>query len=361
MRNIVWGVVLVSAGALLGCRFASSTVNPAPSAAGDPSVAASAEPASSTAGSGGVQWVTMRDAREQAFSVEVPKGWKATGGMFRYHIAYTRLTVEMTSPDGKINIQMGDPTIPNYQTPANNPYIPQRLQRMQGGPPEAAYASGEVFAGKYGLARFSSMCQFVELKGTQPRQPKFSQSAVGGYTSSTAGEATFQCTRNGEQFAGYVYAETMLVKGAWGQPANWYVTALGSYLAPVDQAQAAGAMLAHSAGTIAMNPEWAQWQKYIVSVGTAINDGTAVKNWEANQQMMARQEQWKKMMAGEVDDFNDILNGTTFTIDPSTGQKYEVPTGPGGQKWMNDQLNVVSAAMQPGPSYRPLNTISRQE
>ena len=28
-------------------------------------------------------WGTMVDPREQAFSIEVPQGWKAYGGMFR--------------------------------------------------------------------------------------------------------------------------------------------------------------------------------------------------------------------------------------------------------------------------------------
>lgn len=64
------------------------------------------------------------------------------------------------------------------------------------------------------------------------------------------------------------------------------------------------------------------------------------------------------MMAGEVDDFNDILTGQTFTMDPATGKTWEVPTGPGGQKWMDGQQNVVSAAIQPGPSFHALTTIN---
>jgi hypothetical protein len=109
-----------------------------------------------------------------------------------------------------------------------------------------------------------------------------------------------------------------------------------------------------------MNPPWVAWQKEIVSEGTIINLRTAGLNAKATQDMNARQERWKKMMAGETDDFNDILTGRTFTVDPTTGKQYEVPTGAGGQKWMDGQYNVVSSAMQPGPAYHALETISHQ-
>jgi hypothetical protein len=149
--------------------------------------------------------------------------------------------------------------------------------------------------------------------------------------------------------SGYVYAETTQVRMA-GPTANWYVTALGSYLAPSAHAQSALSMLQHSAESIAFNPEWLVWQKQLVSTATRRNLNAAAANAEATRQMNARQEKWKRRMAGETDNFNDILNGTTFTRDPTSGIEREVPTGPGGQKWIDNGENVVSVAMQPGSS-----------
>lgn len=160
---------------------------------------------------------------------------------------------------------------------------------------------------------------------------------------------------------GYVYAETMQVGAVMGQPANWYETALGSYLAPAAQAQNAAAILTYSTGSLVMNPDWAAWQAYLVAVATRINLSTAIKNKIATEQMDERAEQWRKMMAGEVDDFNDILTGTTFAMNPATGQEVEIPTGSGGQTWMDNQNNVTSAAMQPGPAYQALQPISHQQ
>jgi hypothetical protein len=308
-------------------------------------------------GAGGVNYITVRDVREQAFSISVPQGWKVVGGMFRYRIAYPRPTVDMTSPDGTINVRIGDNTIPNYQTPNTNPYLPNTPNNFT---PVAAYTSGQVFAQKYGMARFGSMCQGIQVTGSQASTPKYSQQ-VQGYVTATAGSANFSCTMNGQQMVGYVYAETMQVGAAMGMPANWYETALGSWLAPAQWAQNASAILTYSTSTLVMNPDWAAWQAYLVATATKINLITAEKTKIATAQMDAREAQWRQMMAGEVDDFNDILTGTTFAMDPATGQPVSVPTGNGGPEWMDGQNNVASAAMQPGPAYTQLQPISHQQ
>jgi hypothetical protein len=309
------------------------------------------------AGAGGVNYITVRDMREQAFSISVPQGWKVDGGMFRYRIAYPRPTVDMTSPDGLTNVRIGDNTIPNYQTPNTNPYLPNTPNNFT---PVAAYTSGQVFAQKYGLARFGSMCQGIQVTGSQVSQPKYSQQ-VQGYVTATAGSANFSCTLNGQAMAGYVYAETMEVGAAMGMPANWYETAIGSYLAPAAEAQNASAILTYSTSTLVMNPDWAAWQAFLVASATKINLITAEKTKIATAQMDAREAQWRQMMAGEVDDFNDILTGTTFAMNPATGQPVSVPTGNGGPEWMDGQNNVQSAAMQPGPAYTQLQPISHQQ
>jgi hypothetical protein len=309
------------------------------------------------AGAGGVNYITVRDMREQAFSISVPQGWKVDGGMFRYRIAYPRPTVDMTSPDGLTNVRIGDNTTPNYQTPNTNPYLPNTPNNFT---PVAAYTSGQVFAQKYGLARFGSMCQGIQVTGSQVSQPKYSQQ-VQGYVTATAGSANFSCTLNGQAMAGYVYAETMEVGAAMGMPANWYETAIGSYLAPAAEAQNASAILTYSTSTLVMNPDWAAWQAFLVASATKINLITAEKTKIATAQMDAREAQWRQMMAGEVDDFNDILTGTTFAMNPATGQPVSVPTGNGGPEWMDGQNNVQSAAMQPGPAYTQLQPISHQQ
>ena len=182
-----------------------------------------------------LNWVTVRDNREQAFSIEVPKGWKVYGGMFRFSSVDARPFADMTSPDGKTNIRVGDATIPGYSVP--NPWLPRQ-------PHMAAYASGDVFAKKYGQARFGSMCQSLQVQEVHPMTPKYHQAGQGLFRT-TGGEAIFGCTEKGQPMAGYVYAETMLT-GPGGPGSIWSVVALGSFLSPASQAQAVGATPKHA-------------------------------------------------------------------------------------------------------------------
>jgi hypothetical protein len=355
-RSALFGALALLA-LLAGCR--SSQPAPSGTAGGGAAGPISGTPAGPAAqtGAGSVAWVTVRDARELAFSISVPQGWKVVGGMFRYRIAYPRPIVDMTSPDGMTNVRVGDNTIPNYQNPNPNPYLPKVPNNFT---PVAVYTSGQVFAQKYGLDRFGAMCQGIQVTGSQTSQPKYSQQ-VPGYVQASAGSANFSCTMNGQAMAGYVYAETMQVGANRMMPANWYETALGSWLAPAAQAQNASAILTYSTGSMVMNPDWAAWQNFLVAQATKINLITAAKTKQATAEMDAREAQWRQMMAGEVDDFNDILTGTTFGMDPATGQPVEIPTGNGGPEWMDGQNNVQSAAMQPGPAYQQVQPMSHQQ
>ncbi len=65
------------------------------------------------------------------------------------------------------------------------------------------------------------------------------------------------------------------------------------------------------------------------------------------------------MQAQQNGSFNGVINGANFTRDPWTGQTREVQTLQGGQKWISGK-SVVVDSLTPGPSFHPLQTISRQ-
>ena len=64
-----------------------------------------------------LDYVRWQDPKENAFSVEVPRGWSVTGGMFRFAPVDTRGAVELTSPDGQIRITSGDAEISTHTVP----------------------------------------------------------------------------------------------------------------------------------------------------------------------------------------------------------------------------------------------------
>lgn len=305
-----------------------------------PSAASNADGAASTQ----VSWVTVRDPREQAFSIAVPKGWKTYGGLFRFSAVDARLVVDMTSPNGNTNIRVGDSTVPPYTVPG--PFL-------RPGPRVAPYASGSVFATKYGQARFGSMCEGLQVTQSQAMAPKY-HPAGGGLVRTTGGEAYFTCTKNGAAMAAYVYAETTLV-GPGGPGSTWTVVSLGSVIAPAAQGTVAGAMLQHAGESLAINPVWMQMQTELNNQAIQqINASTQATIAATN---AANAHQQAMLSALQNDSFNDVINGVSLKVDPSTGQRYEAPLGKGGPQWVNGSNVVVESAMSPGPGFTQLQTV----
>ena len=292
-------------------------------------------------GATATSWVTMRDTREKAFSIQVPRGWKTYGGLFRYSTIDARMIVDMTSPDGLTNLRVGDSTVPPYRVPG--PFL-------RPGPGVAAYAPGNVFATKYGQARFAPVCQGLQLTKSDALAPKYHPAAV-GISRTRAGEAFFSCTKKGAPMSAYVYAETTLM-GPGGPGSSWVVVALGSLLAPTEQARTAGAILQHSGESLVMNPAWLGMQnrlnnQAIQQINAATRATIAATNAEnAREQGM--------ISALQNDSFNDVINGVQQTVDTTTGQRYIVPLGQGGRQWINGNNTVVESGLSPGAGFDPL-------
>jgi hypothetical protein len=292
-----------------------------------------------------VTWVTVRDPREQAFSIAVPKGWKTYGGLFRFSSVDARLVVDMTSPDGNTNIRVGDSTVPPYTVPG--PFL-------RPGPHAASYASGSVFASKYGQARFGSMCQGLQVTQSQAMAPKY-HSEGGGLIRTTGGDAYFTCTKDGAAMAAYVYAETTLV-GPGGPGSNWMVVSLGSVIAPAAEGTAAGAMLQHAGASLVINPAWMQMQTQLNNQAIQQINASTQATMAATNLENARER--AMISALQNDSFNDVINGVSLKVDPSTGKHYEAPLGMGGAQWVNGSNVVVESAMSPGPGFNRLQTVN---
>ncbi len=296
-------------------------------------------------GATGTSWVTVRDTREKAFSIQVPQGWKTYGGLFRFSTIDARMIVDMTSPDGLTNLRVGDSTVPPYRVPG--PFLPP-------GPGVAAYVPGNAFAAKYGQSRFASMCQGLQLTKSDALAPKY-HAAASGITRTTGGEAFLSCTKNGAPMSAYVYAETTLM-GPGGPGSSWLVVALGSLIAPTDQAAAAGAMLQHSGESLVMNPAWLNMQNQLNNQAIRQIDASTRATIAATNAAVAHQQ--AMISALQNDSFNDVINGVQETVDSTTGQRYTVPLGKGGRQWVNGNNTVVESGLSPGAGFDPLTPVN---
>jgi hypothetical protein len=293
----------------------------------------------------GVSWVTVRDTREKAFSIQVPQGWRTYGGLFRFSAIDARMIVDMTSPDGQMNLRLGDSKVPPYRVPG--PFLLP-------GPGVAAYAAGNVFATKYGQARFATMCQGLQLTRSDAMPPKY-HPAGGGMSRTTGGEAFFSCTRNGAPLSAYVYAETTLM-GPGGPGSSWLVVALGSSIAPAEQAAAASAMLQHSGESLVMNQAWMGMQNQLNNMAIQQINASTQATIAATNAAVAHQQ--AMISALQNDSFNDVINGVQETVDTATGQKYIVPLGKGATQWVYGNNAVVESGLSPGPGFNQLTPVS---
>ena len=74
--------------------------------------------------------VTMRDPVENAFTVGMPKGWKNQTYSARVTSIHSTVATSV-SPDGSVVIFSGDPSIPQYWSPAAATPITYEMARVQ--------------------------------------------------------------------------------------------------------------------------------------------------------------------------------------------------------------------------------------
>jgi len=280
--------------------------------------------------SGWKRWV---DPVENAFAMEVPQGWHARGGIFRFGYGDVRVMVDVWSPDGKINMRYGDIWFTESYT------VPDRYHRegqqedlgALGQSMYAAYRTGQEFAEIYARRTFGGVCGSLSPQRTNA--PMVQDTSVrrqrGGGT--TAGEVTFRC--DGPQGTRVVYAtaRTTLTTSRPindAPPTTGWTPELASYLAPADQAPAAVTILRHFVGSFKLNPRWVQYQSEMDRQGTAYAIARAQRRMTQQQQqfssftqrMNAQVSQFQagqSRQQGQVDNFLLALNGQVTTTDPT--------------------------------------------
>ena len=318
-----------------------------------------------------VTWGKFTDPLEQAFTLEVPKGWTVKGGMFRLGYSDHREMVDMTSPDGKINIRMGDVAIPTY-------FLPNQIHHegevydlgAQAQGRVARYRTGQEFASAYGKTRFATMC--ASLSPQQSNLPPIGNQVPPLAENNPAphaadGDITYSC--NGAQGAriAYVYSQTAPFQGLW------QVTSLVSYVSPRADVPEARSIIQHSEKTFVLSPAWIQKQKQLNDEALVYQRqrqqarmrqlSEQVAQFEAKMQAMQNQvsqfERGQAQRQSQFEAFDNVINGVTPTVDPF-GNKIDVNTGPKNSYWKNPGTGeVVNSDRSPGPGWQQL-TIKQQ-
>jgi hypothetical protein len=308
-----------------------------------------------------LQWITMQETQEHSFSVDVPKGWNTTGGLYWFSPQEPRMWVDMRSPDGKVDIRLGDHDVPKvYQIPNwvfDRAGVHEGMWTFSGGVRNKLmllhYQPGQIFANMYGQVRFAQNCQTLEPKQMNVRQPLFKAPIPS--SREDAGDVIYRCVSNGQEMVAYAVAETeyIPVPGFGYTPAQdfWLLIGLSSFMSPKDQGIDTWKAMWHSISTFRINPEW--WSRFTRAF-TAAAQRNAQTTQAAIKQSNAEFEQRQAQMAKQTDDFNRILTNSTLRVDPATGNQLEVPTGQWKTYWISGAGQTVSSALSPGSAFHEL-------
>lgn len=306
-------------------------------------------------------YTRWEDSYEHAFALEVPQGWTVRGGLFRLGFSDERVMVDLISPDGKINIRLGDVAIPSYSLPNQFHSREGELYDLgaQAQMTVARYRTGEEFAKLYALQRFLRQCNSLDpqpIEGAAPVHDYVPN--PGGASSSNAGQISYACDTGANRRIGYVYAETTPA------PTLWQVSALASFLSPPDRVALARTVLQHASETFQLNPQWIEYQKNMDAQGMAYQQwrqqqrrgqiAEQIKQFESQMQAMQNQvnafERRQQAQADQVTSFTNTLTGIQPTTDP-LGNEHDVWMGTKSNYWMDGNGRYLNSTDSPGPGW----------
>lgn len=312
--------------------FTKPTVNVSPPAAGVPAI----------------RYVRWQDPRENAFSIEVPAGWKVSGGMYRFAPVDVRACITMLSPDGLIRVAGGDSEIPTFSIPFS-PYFPEGSDYSPGygvTMKVRRYVPGLAFAKEYvqtKVARGCSDLTFTEARDRPDAAKAINEiharlAATGIRVHLTTGEASFACKSAGRPMRGYYFAGTQSVTypSAEGQGGIWQVQFLHGYIAPADKVATAQAVLDHGIRSIQINPQWAQMQQGITAAaGRIVSETHAYISKIINDSYWSRQATYDDLSRR----WSNVILGQTDLVDPATGERFKAESGH-NYYWRKDYTNT---------------------
>ncbi len=330
---------------------------------------------SATASSGGgaskLAYAGFTDPTEGAFTVEVPVGWEAQGGVATFNASDVRPWLRLQSRDGRTRVFLGDPQTPSM-------LVPNQALTFSGSPEGSIYDAGynqrflvrSYYPGKqaarlWAMENLSNLCGDAVVEDFRDR-PELS-AAINRiflrYGSPFAqqelhtGEISLSCPGTGR--AEYVFAGTLLTQiptgmGVFGM---WVLNYLYGFDAPRENAATALEVTQHLAGSFRVTSQWARMNTgtqgdvsgIIAETGAAISKSVSDGFWNAQRS----REKW-------MNKNEQAILGVEETLDPVTGEKIEIVSG-SNYAWIDHRGNVVGTQTDTVPSidYRRLLKINK--
>jgi len=299
----------------------------------------------------GLQFQSWTDPTEMAFSLEVPSGWRTTGGIGRRNfVPLSEFIIQ--SPDQQVMVRSGDVNVVNkYIVP--NPTLmslgQQVGQMTSDGSLMMPYKTGLEFAVDYVGMTAGRNFPNLQLLSSRDR-PDYTQ-AMSWYAQSlgwayhTAGEVTYAAQSGGETYVIYQFAETAVTHHS-NVATLWNLQSLSGFIAPAERASLADSVLQHAFRSLYTHPQW-MMREFQMNQKIA-EDNRRYREYSNNlwqQAQAARWASWERVNERR----GDILRDLTRVVDPQTGEAYKVQSG-SNYYWIDPVNNVIAGTNIP---YKP--------
>ncbi len=305
-----------------------------------------------------LSYVRWSDPRENAFSLEVPRQWQVTGGLFRFASVDTRSAVEAASPDGQIRISLGDAQVPPFTEPTpmlemtgfreGSWYSPGYGVQMM----VRRYVPGTGFAAEQVRNRIARGCSALAPTETRDRadlveaiNKVYAQYGQLGFVMRlSAGEMAFTCQSGGRPMRGYYFAATQLTRGQG--TGLWTVPHMGGFISAAEKAGEAQAVLEHMVQSVELNPQWVAMQSHLTAETSRIVSRTGQEI-----SRLIDDTYWRRQ--GVMDELDrrrsNVILGVEDVVDPVTGRQFKVESG-SNYYWIDHRGNVAGTDTDTRPN-----------
>ncbi len=272
--------------------------------------------------------VMWRDPLEGAFTCPVPQGWKVEGGMRRFGVADVRSEILATSPDNSSLARVGDAFIASLMS------IPTQFGAQYGFYEGGTETNG--FGTKMPIMRYLPSTTFLTQVYLPQRigqvsnvkvenQPQTMGQTAGMTVFRDAGSVTFDARTETGLRKGGAFIQTMLMPStAIPNGGTWSVEQFFGYLAEPTAEPLVRAILTRMVEGYKMDPNWSARQtEAMFKVNNSVRQAQQSTFATINQAYADRSSSQDRIL----ENWSRAYRGEVLIQDPTTGERFEVPTG----------------------------------
>lgn len=287
-------------------------------------------------------YLRLTDPIEQAFTVEVPAGWRSVGGLARRSALQINPFVRSLSPDKMTYLLIGEPTLPSFTPPSamsnaiGHPEGTLYNAGLGGLALMMHYLPGAQFSRVYGETMLQGLCPALRFSSAQD-EPDLAQKVSALLPTvipsrEDGGEATFTCMHNKQPMEVHIHAVTRITR----DNIMWVVLFLDGYITPKGQSSAAEETLARIATSLKFSQAWIQRQNNMSQqAAVAIN--------QRMQDYFRQERTFIQNLNSEDQNFesvDEIVSGFSTYHDEATGNNYSLSnTNP--NKWIDESTGRI--------------------